>query len=158
VAAFAGQEGPTPAAAGFVEGNSVVVSVPMAKWIADRLTTPADGYRPEQGGGLPVDRGWPGAAWGDGRQRGVSSVWEWPIAVAALHLSAFLRHDLTPLSKKATSGFYSRLINSRLHYEKGFARDLEHHIEHGEVASSHGPRFALEDEANVQHGAQQQCA
>jgi DNA (cytosine-5)-methyltransferase 1 len=111
-------------------GNAV--SVPMAKWIAEQLSAPVSDYRPERSAGLPINKGWPGAAWGCHGQRRSSQVSEWPTVVPSPHLAAFLEHKLTPLSKKATSGFYSRLTRSSLRYEETFARDLAHHIKHGE--------------------------
>jgi DNA (cytosine-5)-methyltransferase 1 len=111
-------------------GNAV--SVPMAKWIAERLSAEAGEYRPDERNGLPVDKGWPGAAWGHRGQRGKSPASEWPTAVEAPHLSAFLKRQLTPLSKKATSGFYSRLTKSCLRYGDAFAEDLAHHIDNSE--------------------------
>ncbi len=111
-------------------GNAV--SVPMAKWIAERLTEPVEEYRPEPAPRLLADRGWPGAAWGFGGQRSRAAVSEWPVVVEAPHLSAFLRYRLKPLSKKATQGFHSRLIKSGLRYDEAFARDLAYHIDHAE--------------------------
>jgi DNA (cytosine-5)-methyltransferase 1 len=108
-------------------GNAV--SVPTAKWIAERLTAATGEFRPDQDHDLPPDKGWPGAAWGFQRQRGAAEVSEWPVALPSPHLSAFLRHRLTPLSRKATTGFHSRLMKSCLRYEEAFARDLARHIE-----------------------------
>lgn len=111
-------------------GNSV--SVPMAKWIADRLSAPVAEFEASNAEGLPAEGGWPSAAWGYGRQHGRSDVSEWPVAVPSAHLSSFLEHKVSPLSKKATSGFLSRLIKSTLRYEEAFRLDLAHHIENVE--------------------------
>jgi DNA (cytosine-5)-methyltransferase 1 len=112
-------------------GNAV--SVPMAKWIAERLTEPVEEYQPSSTQGLPGDRGWPGAAWSFGGQRAGAAVSEWPVVVDGPHLSAFLRHPLKPLSKKATQGFHSRLVKSGLRFDEAFARDLAYHINHAEA-------------------------
>jgi DNA (cytosine-5)-methyltransferase 1 len=112
-------------------GNAV--SVPMAKWIAGRLSAPTETYKSGQNDGLPADKSWPGAAWGHKGERGAPSVSEWPVAVTSPHLSAFLRHQPIPLSKKATAGFHSRLTKSSLRYEKAFAKDLAYHIKHAEA-------------------------
>jgi DNA (cytosine-5)-methyltransferase 1 len=109
-------------------GNAV--SVPMAKWVAERIVTAVCDYLPEPDNGLSADKGWPAAAWGHRGRRGRSTASEWPAAVSTAHLSGFLKGKLTPLSKKASSGFYSRLIKSCLRYEEAFARDLAYHIKH----------------------------
>jgi DNA (cytosine-5)-methyltransferase 1 len=61
--------------------------------------------------------------------RACSDVSEWPIRAKAAHLSGFLEYDVAPLSKKATSGFLSRLVKSSLKYEEAFEDDLAHHVE-----------------------------
>lgn len=108
-------------------GNAV--SVPMARWIAERLTSSAAAFEAGETEGLPHDRSWPAAAWGFHGKRGRSRVSEWPVAIPSEHLSAFLKYKVTPLSKKATSGFLSRLIKSTLRYEEAFRLDLAHHAE-----------------------------
>jgi DNA (cytosine-5)-methyltransferase 1 len=54
---------------------------------------------------------------------------EWPVHVEGEHLAAFLRYRVAPLSKKATSGFLTRLRKSSLRYEAAFEADLAHHVE-----------------------------
>lgn len=111
-------------------GNAV--SVPMARWLAQRLTEEAEPFEPGEFVGLPKDAGWPCAAWGMNGVRASSNVSEWPVRVEAAHLSSFLEYEVTPLSKKATSGFRSRLIKSSLKYEEAFKDDLAHHVENVE--------------------------
>lgn len=111
-------------------GNAV--SVPMAKWVAGRLSAPEAEFEANDAEGLPAEGSWPSAAWGYGGQRGRSDVSDWPVPVPSAHLSSFLKHKVTPLSKKATSGFLSRLIKSTLRYEESFRRDLVHHIKNVE--------------------------
>lgn len=111
-------------------GNAV--SVPMARWLAQRLTEEAEPFEPGELVGLPKDAGWPSAAWGMNGVRASSDVSEWPVRVEAAHLSSFLQHRVTPLSKKATSGFLSRLVESSLKYEEAFEDDLAHHVENVE--------------------------
>jgi DNA (cytosine-5)-methyltransferase 1 len=111
-------------------GNAV--SVPMAKWIAEQLQTPTAEFKAEDVDGLPAKGSWPSAAWGYKGKRGRSEVSEWPVAVPSIHLASFLQHKVSPLSKKATSGFLSRLINSSLRYEKEFCRDLAYHAKNVE--------------------------
>lgn len=110
-------------------GNAVCV--PMAKWIAERLSAPVDAFVANESEDLPRDGGWPRAAWGMRGKRGRSDVSEWPVTIAGEHLASFLRHRTTPLSRKATSGFLNRLVRSTLRYEEAFRIDLEHHIENG---------------------------
>jgi DNA (cytosine-5)-methyltransferase 1 len=106
-------------------GNAV--SVPMAKWIAERLSASVPEFKANDPASLPSDRGWPSAAWGHGGKQGQSDVSEWPVAVPSPHLISFLEHRIAPLSKKATAGFHSRLIESCLRYEDAFERDLRYH-------------------------------
>lgn len=107
-------------------GNAV--SVPMAKWIAERLLAPQAPFVAEHEDGLPKSGGWPGAAWGYKGKRGKATVTEWPIFTPPQHLSAFLSREVMPLSKKATSGFLSRLVKSNLRYDEAFRADLAYHL------------------------------
>ena len=111
-------------------GNAV--SVPMAKWIAERLTVPVGEFDADDSADLPAEGSWPSAGWGVGGKRGRSNASEWPVAVPGQHLSAFLKHEVKPLSNKATSGFLSRLIKSNLRYEEEFRLDLAYHAENVE--------------------------
>jgi DNA (cytosine-5)-methyltransferase 1 len=111
-------------------GNAV--SVPLARWIAERLSDTVEKFDEEGAQPLPADRGWPSAAWGHGGQQRRADVSEWPVAVRSPHLISFLEHRVAPLSKKATSGFHSRLIESSLRYEKAFERDLRYHMKNAE--------------------------
>lgn len=108
-------------------GNAV--SVPMAKWLAHRLALTWPEYDADNVEPLPSEKSWPSAAWGIDGQRCRSNVSEWPVSVPGEHLSAFLKHKVMPLSRKATSGFLSRLVKSRLRYEEAFRLDLIHHAE-----------------------------
>jgi DNA (cytosine-5)-methyltransferase 1 len=105
-------------------GNAV--SVPAAAWIGRRLARP----------GIPRDfdtvrlrdhRHWPTAAWnvGEGRYRVIAT--EWPIRRAPVPLHDFLRHDLTPLSAKATSGFLQRAQIATLNFPPGFLDAVRAH-------------------------------
>ncbi len=106
-------------------GNAV--SVPFAKWIADRLRISGE-Y--EDYADLELERGakWPGAAWGVAGRRGASRVSEWPIVEEQQHLASFLSQQPKPLSRKATAGFLSRLERSTLRAKPEFLADLRHHI------------------------------
>jgi DNA (cytosine-5)-methyltransferase 1 len=111
-------------------GNAV--SVPMAKWIAKRLTAETKIFEAGEPVELPTDAGWPAAGWGMNGVRARSDVSEWPVQRKQKHLAGFLEYGLKPLSKKATSGFLSRLVDSCLRYETSFARDLKHHVKNVE--------------------------
>jgi DNA (cytosine-5)-methyltransferase 1 len=108
-------------------GNAV--SVPLAKWLAERLTAKVGQFNDEFAQPLPERGSWPSAAWGRGGRRGKALVSEWPVREPSLHLASFLTHRVQPLSKKAASGFLSRLVKSTLRYEEAFRADLEHHVE-----------------------------
>jgi DNA (cytosine-5)-methyltransferase 1 len=107
-------------------GNAV--SVPMAKWVAERLTIETTTFD-DVGDELPKSGSYPGAAWGHKGRRRRATVSEWPVQREQQHLAAFLRYPVKPLSKKATGGFRSRLIKSSLRYEEKFLADLTHHEE-----------------------------
>ncbi len=108
-------------------GNAV--SVPMAAWIARRLTAASVPFDSHMGEPLPENGSWPGAGWGHAGKRGRSMVSEWPVAEANQHLASFLGRDMPPLSHKAARGFLSRLVKSTLRYDPAFRADLEHHVE-----------------------------
>lgn len=111
-------------------GNAV--SVPIARWLAERLTAELPSFEVGKLDDLPASSGWPSAAWCVKGRRSTSKVSEWPVRIEGEHLAAFLRHRVVPLSHKATSGFYARLTRSSLRYEEAFAADLAHHIENVE--------------------------
>lgn len=106
-------------------GNAV--SVPMAQWIAGRLLNTDASYDPGNAPPLPSSGGWPPAAWSFGKKRGRAQVSEWPVVLPHQHLARFLSSNLQPLSRRATTGFLSRLKNSNLAYDPEFAADLAYH-------------------------------
>lgn len=108
-------------------GNAV--SVPVARWIGERL---ADGGTPREFETRPLPRGegWPRAAWGRDGLAYYASVSEWPRPLDTEPILDFLRYPTSPLSHKAALGFYSRLRDSSLSKRSDvrFMRDLELHI------------------------------
>jgi DNA (cytosine-5)-methyltransferase 1 len=106
-------------------GNAVSVS--MAKWIGDRLVDQS-GKVPE---GALLKRGvsWPRAAWGRNEKVYMVDVTTWPQQRPAETLRAFLKFPRAPLSLRATTGFYSRAIESCLNFEDGFLKDVKLHID-----------------------------
>lgn len=106
-------------------GNAV--SVPVARWIGQRLTDPFD-YDPTNDVSFNRKEGWPKAAWGRKGIQFVSQVSAWPVHEPFKGLHRFLLHPLAPLSFKATSGFYSRAIASGLRFEPGFLKAVQEHM------------------------------
>ena len=99
-------------------GNAVTVCV--ADWIGRRLREPGR-YDPSCDGLLVRHRGWPRAAWGDGSgSRYQVAVTTWPERRPAPRLDEFLQFPLTPLSKRAIAGFYSRTRRAKLRFPPGF--------------------------------------
>ncbi|RST32115.1 DNA (cytosine-5-)-methyltransferase [Sphingomonas ginkgonis] len=107
-------------------GNAV--SVPMAEWIATRLTAERSHFVEQDAGDLPSEGSWPGAGWGHGGRRGRSLASEWPVSRPRQHLASFLRQRPTLLSRKAAAGFLSRLVASSLRYDPKFRSDLQDHV------------------------------
>lgn len=109
-------------------GNAV--TVPVARWIGDRLREP----------GLPVDAPmqrlslgakWPAAASSVAGRREAWALSERPRSVRAGHSLASLLavHGFEPLTLKATSGFARRLKASRLRAQPEFLAALDAHVE-----------------------------
>lgn len=109
-------------------GNAV--SVPVAKWVGQRLAMPGD--FDESLAGEPVRPGisWPRAAFG---QKGKPSVAVqcsmWPVRWERAALSKFFAYARSPLSARAASGFKSRLDMSGLNYPKEFGAALAEYVE-----------------------------
>jgi DNA (cytosine-5)-methyltransferase 1 len=109
-------------------GNAV--TVPVARWVADRLRDP----------GVPVDvprrllpagSKWPAAAASVAARREAWALSERPRSVRARHSLARLLavHGSEPMTLKATTGFARRLKASHLRTEPGFIAALEAHVE-----------------------------
>lgn len=105
-------------------GNAV--SVPVAKWIGDRILAPGT-Y--DQSNDNPIEGGqsWPIAAYniGDGRKKSVVS--ENPVRNRRGRLSAFDTSGWPDLSHRALRGFVTRAraITTNLKYPNGFLEALE---------------------------------
>ena len=106
-------------------GNAV--SVPVARWLGQRLANPLE-YDPSEDIPFERENGWPKAAWGRKGRQFISHASAWPVHAPFRGLSRFLEHPLAPLSIKAASGFYSRAIISGLRFEDGFLTDVKRHI------------------------------
>ena len=116
-------------------GNAV--SVPFARWVAERLAAASGAYDADADRELVKADRWPNAAWGAEGRRGRSSASEWPVVRPQQHLATFLMRSVRPLSRKATAGFLTRLERSTLRYEEAFRLDLHHHIEMHDAADAH---------------------
>ncbi len=116
-------------------GNAV--NVRAAHWLGLRLAHPAPAYRH---GGEPLPRGgaWPSAAWNVGAGRFSAPVSPWPRATKFEPIHAFLRYKPTPLSRRATEGFLSRLLASRLRHDAAFIAALKAHVK--KASSNELPR------------------
>lgn len=113
-------------------GNAV--SVPVAKWVGERLANPTDcNYESTE---LKPGVSWPKAGWG--RKGAVYSVdiSTFPQAAPAVHLRDFLEFDTHPLSFRAAAGFYARFEFSGLRKERGFLDAVRRHIERMQRAAS----------------------
>jgi len=106
-------------------GNAV--SVPVAKWIGDRLREPGF-YDPRRDGGSLTPRTWPRAARSIRGERVAVSIGAYPMWMPRRSLNDFLLYPGKPLSWRATAGFLSRAKASRLRFEPGFLDLLEDHL------------------------------
>ncbi|MBN6520690.1 DNA (cytosine-5-)-methyltransferase [Acinetobacter pittii] len=107
-------------------GNSV--SVPISKWIGERLKAPGY-YDSSHDSLLKPNSKWPQAAWGiDGIVK-ISNVSEWPLDTPYQGLDEFLKYPLKPLSLKATKGYVSRAEQGNLKHPNGFLDQLKQYIE-----------------------------
>jgi DNA (cytosine-5)-methyltransferase 1 len=106
-------------------GNAV--SVPVAKWIGDRLVHP-DGEVPAWAS-LKPGVAWPHAAWGHREKVYAVDVSTWPVRERVTPLRAFLRFPRSPLSHRAAAGFLSRAKVGSLRFEHGFLDDVGRHVD-----------------------------
>ncbi|KAB2340891.1 DNA cytosine methyltransferase [Actinomadura rudentiformis] len=109
-------------------GNAVTVGV--AEWLGRRLGLPPGTW--DDGGSLILPRGtrWPAAAWGDKNERWEYPASMWPEVQPYRHLLDVVdQSTMTPLSLRATSGFYGRLQASSLRYDENFALAVKQHAE-----------------------------
>jgi DNA (cytosine-5)-methyltransferase 1 len=106
-------------------GNAV--SVPVAKWLGERLAAPGD-FQVRDVAPLPPGRAWPTLAWNVGDGRFTARLSEWPKCYRSKSLASFLRHEPKPLSAKATAGFLERARRGRLNFPVGFLQALDRHL------------------------------
>jgi len=118
-------------------GNAV--SVPVAAWFGRMLKDLRLGDLPAAVR-LPDQHPWPAAGFGSGGIRYKVETSEWPGRKHYVGLDSFLSADAPLLSRRAASGFLTRLEKSRLHVPQEFLRDLKAFVANGpDDRSSHEP-------------------
>jgi DNA (cytosine-5)-methyltransferase 1 len=107
-------------------GNAV--SVDVSGWIGERLAERASVVGDT--GDVPLAPGqpWPAAAWFDGKRRWASKRGTWPVRRPMRPLANFLSRSVSPLSLRATAGFFDRISKSRLSFKPGFKTAVENHL------------------------------
>lgn len=106
-------------------GNAV--SVPVAKWVGERLAKPGafevSDVRPVIPG-----KSWPTNAWNVGDGRFTCELSEWPKQYKREPLIDFLKFEGKPLSERATAGFLKRTRQGSLRFPDGFIPAVEAHL------------------------------
>jgi DNA (cytosine-5)-methyltransferase 1 len=106
-------------------GNAV--TVPVAKWLGERLAEPGF-YERDRDCELAEGARWPRAARFDGlRRRGVE-IGAFPVWRERPPLADFLQYGGKDLSARATLGFLSRTERSSLRFPSGFLESLRRHL------------------------------
>jgi DNA (cytosine-5)-methyltransferase 1 len=121
------------------------VSVPVARWLGQRLSHPGV-YDVSHDQGFPLSGKAPRAARFDGRQRHAVDIGADPLGLRPPPLADFLvdREGQTPLSLKATAGFLSRTRRAKLRFEPGFIAAVEAHAERMARAAEPANQLCLE--------------
>ena len=108
-------------------GNAV--SVPVAEWIATRLSSrPQSSDSDVRGEPLLDGDRWPSAAMGSRGFRHRVVVGDWPVEYPPCPLHSFMMNEGSPLSLRAARGFLRRARASRLRFEEGFLQSLEGYV------------------------------
>jgi len=105
-------------------GNAV--SVPVAKWFAERLCHPMS-FKPDDLVEPHTSERWPSACYRDGAKVFGVRVGTWPQRRPFVPLDRFLRYPVTPLSLRAIQGFRKRAEASSLRFPEGFLEALKVH-------------------------------
>lgn len=103
------------------------VSVPVAEWIGNRLNHPGefDGSRCRD---FPDEGKLPRAALGGVEGRCGVEISTDPLGIRPSHLAEFLQHPGSPLSPRATEGFFNRARSAKLKFAPGFLPAVERHL------------------------------
>jgi DNA (cytosine-5)-methyltransferase 1 len=114
-------------------GNAV--SVPVAEWVGRRLASPGE-YDSTRDQLIPPGKPWPKAARGDDGTAYRVDASMWPVRRRRPHLVDFLRYPTTPLSERATAGFFARASQSNLRFPNGFLDAVEAHLRKSRLKSA----------------------
>jgi DNA (cytosine-5)-methyltransferase 1 len=107
-------------------GNAVTTAASEWLGLAIRMPSVRTGFSVSD---LQAQSPWPKAAFGEKGKRHAVGVSMWPVMRAMTPIDSFLEFPCLPLSRKATEGFYRRLMASTLHYPARFGSDLKKHID-----------------------------
>jgi DNA (cytosine-5)-methyltransferase 1 len=106
-------------------GNAVTVGV--SQWLGSRLLSPGEHDRTN--GTLVSDGRWPLAAWGGDGQVFRANTSMWPIRLPYRHILEVVAHESArPVSYRGAAGFHSRMLRSRLRFDKVFMADVAEHV------------------------------
>ena len=124
-------------------GNAV--TVPVAKWLGERLAMPGF-YERDRDRELAEGARWPKAARFDGMRRRRVEISAFPVWRQRAPLADFLRYQGKGLSARATRGFLLRTERSSLRFPPGFLDALRRHVVCMEAAPAARaiPAFAAE--------------
>jgi DNA (cytosine-5)-methyltransferase 1 len=124
-------------------GNAV--TVPVAKWLGERLAIPGF-YERDRDRELDQGARWPKAARFDGMRRRRVEIGAFPVWRQRAPLADFLRYQGKGLSARATRGFLLRTERSSLRFPPGFLDALRRHVVCTEAAPPARaiPAFAAE--------------
>jgi DNA (cytosine-5)-methyltransferase 1 len=111
-------------------GNAV--SVPVARWVGKRLSSPSPRGQFEEEILQTTDK-WPSAAWGEKGKAVRVKVSVWPTRASYKSLAEFLRYPPVPLSQRAAAGFLSRARRSTLRFPEGLLEGIEKHLANARV-------------------------
>ena len=122
-------------------GNAV--TVPVARWLGERLMTPGQ-YCHDRDHSLAAASRWPKAARFDGKKRYRIEINGYPAWQPRPSLEDFLAYPTRPLSVRATRGFLSRTERAKLRFAEGFQDRIRHHLQRMELPyEDHDNGFAI---------------